>query len=279
MRFRVPVVCLLSIAPLLMQAGVEEKQTIRKTLPATPRLDVDNIWGSIRVSSYDGSEVQMIANETLRADSQSKLADAKRDVKLDISQKDGTTRFYVDGPFRDNCRDGSHHSHWDGNPGYSAKYDFEIKVPRRMEFELRTVNDGSIHVDGVKGDFEVHNVNGSIDMRGVAGSGTARTVNGEVTVQFVSNPRAASEFGSINGAIDLAFQPDLAAEFRIKTFNGGVFTDFDMAALPLRPVADESSEGRHRFKSDSYTSMRVGKGGPEIKIDGFNGEIRIRHAR
>lgn len=279
MRIRTPAVCLLCLAPLLLQAGVEEKQTIRKSLPAAQRLEVDNIWGSIRVSAYDGSELQMTAFETIRADSQSKVADARRDVKLDISQENGKTRLYVDGPFRDHCKDGSRDIHGDSNPGYTAKYDFEIKVPRHTAYELRTVNEGSIHVDGVSGDFEVHNVNGSIEMLGVAGSGTARTVNGEVAVQFTANPREASTFGSINGAIDLAFQPDLAAAFRIKTLNGGVYTDFDMAALPTRLVSNESSSGRQRFKTDSYTSMRVGQGGPEIQIDGLNGEIRIRHAK
>lgn len=279
MRLRVPVLCLFCLTPILLQAGVEEKQTIRKTLPAAQRLEVNNIWGSIRVSGYDGSEVRMTALETIRADSQSKLADARRDVKLDISQQDGKARFYVDGPFRDHCKDGSHGVHWDGNPGYEVKYDFEVKVPRHMAYELRTVNEGSIHVDGVSGDFEVNNVNGSIEMRNVAGSGTARTVNGEVSVLFTANPRAASTFASINGAIDLAFQPNLSADFRIKTFNGGVYTDFDMTALPTRLVSNEGSAGRQRFKADAYTSTRVGRGGPEIQIDGFNGEIRVRHAK
>jgi hypothetical protein len=279
MRSRVPALCRFCFAPFLLQADVEEKQTIRKTLPAAQRLEVDSIWGSIRVSGYDGGEVQMTAIETIHADSPSKLADARRDVKLDISQQDGKTRFYVDGPFRDHCKDGSHGVHWDGNPGYEVKYEFEIKVPRHTTYELRTVNEGGIHVDGVSGDFEVHNVNGSIEMLNVAGSGTARTVNGGVTALFTANPRAASTFASINGAIDLAFQPDLAADFRIKTFNGGVFTDFDMTALPTRLVSNESSAGRQRFKADAYTSTRVGHGGPVVQIDGFNGEIRIHHAK
>jgi len=160
-----------------------------------------------------------------------------------------------------------------------VKYDFEIKVPRHTTYELRTVNEGGIHVDGVNGDFEVHNVNGSIEMRNVAGSGAARTVNGEVAVLFTANPRTACTFASINGAIDLGFRPDLSADFRIKTFNGAVYTDFDMTALPTRLVSNESSPGRQRFKADAYTSTRVGDGGPVIQIDGFNGEIRIRHAK
>ncbi len=279
MRTHVPVVCLCCLAPVLLQAGVEEKQTIRKTLPASQRLEVNNVWGSIRVSGYAGNEIQMTAQEIIRADSQSKVADAKRDVKLDISQQDGKTRFYVDGPFRDQCKDGSNGVHWDGNSGYVVKYDFEIKVPRHMSYDVRTVNEGSIQVDGITGDYEVHNINGAIEMRGVAGSGVARTVNGPVTVQFTANPQGASTFASINGAIDLAFQPNLSADFRIKTFNGAVFTDFDMASLPVRVISNDSSGGRRRFKAYAYTSTRVGRGGPEIQIDGFNGEIRIRHAK
>ena len=64
-----------------------------------------------------------------------------------------------------------------------------------------------------------------------------------------------------------------------QAFNGGVFTDFDMTSLPMRLVSNESTAGHQRFKSDAYTSTRVGHGGTGIQIDGFNGEIRIHHVK
>jgi hypothetical protein len=247
-------------------------------LPAH-RVDVDNVFGSIHVVAGDVNDIRVTAVETIHADSPERMAEAHRDVKLDITQDGDLAKLYVDGPFRDNCRDGWRGAHNDRRPGYEVKYDFEIQVPRGAGVVLSTVNDGDIHVDGTVGDFDVNNVNGGIELKAVEGSGRAHTVNGPVRVVFLKNPRQDSSFASINGTIDLAFPPSLNAVLRIKTFNGPVYSDFDMTTLPVRNVSAETSGGMHKFKSDKFTSLQVGSGGPEIKIDGFNGEIRIRHAK
>jgi hypothetical protein len=258
--------------PALLLAEVGEKQTIRKTVPAAQWIDVDNIFGSIKVSGYEGREIQMVAQETIRADSSEKVAEARRDVKLDISQQGDTVRFYVDGPFRDQ-RD-----RWRdrGRPGYMVQYDFEIKVPRKTGFRLCTVNKGNIDVDGVTGDFQVRNVNGGIQMRGVDGSGEVRTVNGGIQVVFNRNPQSSTSFATINGKIDVGFQPGLSANVLMKTFNGDIYSDFPMTLLPASAMTVDTSDGKRRYRAGKFMSTRVGSGGPEIKFDGFNGEVLIR---
>jgi DUF4097 and DUF4098 domain-containing protein YvlB len=137
------------------------------------------------------------------------------------------------------------------------------------------VNDGHIKVQGVEGNYSVHNVNGGIEMLNIAGSGKVRTINGGVKVTFRENPRANSEYASLNGNVELYFAQNLAADFRFKTFNGGVFSDFPLSALPNRSATEERKNGKFIFRSDRYTGGRVGSGGPEIKVENFNGEIRV----
>src|SRR5205085_1276761 len=86
---------------------VDEKETIRKTLDLTAgsgarRLLVDNIFGFVHVTGYGGSQVQVSAEKHIYGYSNDAIAEAKRDVKLDMSQQGNFTRLYVDGPFRNN---------------------------------------------------------------------------------------------------------------------------------------------------------------------------------
>jgi len=245
---------------------VEEKQTIRKNFTAR-RMEIDNVHGYIHVTGYDGSEIQATIQETVRAASKERIQDARRDMKLDITQEGDLVRFCVD---KTRCC-GQGRREW----GYRVVYDYDIKAPRNTTIYLHAVNEGDIKVDGISGDYDIENVNGPIEVLEAAGSGRIYSVNGKVRVVFRRNPPAASTFGSLNGAVDLYFQPDLAADLRMKTFNGKFYTDFDLTALAPRSVTPERRDGKLLYRVDRYTGARAGRGGPEIRLDGFNGVIRI----
>jgi len=266
--------------------GLRESETIRRTLEfssdgGTKTLELDNIQGSIRVTGYNGSNVEMVAEKRIRAESDERLQAAKKEVRLDITNKSSTIEIYVDQPGngrRERSDSWRSRSHWNDR-GYDVAFDFEIRVPRDTKVRLRTVNDGDIRVQNVAGDFDVENVNGNVEMHEMSGSGRAHTVNGQMKAGFAGNPARASYFGSLNGDVEVTFQPNLSADLRFKTFNGGVYTDFPTAALPTPAAAAERRNGKFVYKSNGFSSARVGSGGPEIQFDGFNGNVRILRAR
>ena len=263
---------------------VEDEETIRKTLEfssgAGPKvLEVDNVQGSIKVTGDDGRMVEMVANRTNRAESQSILQTAKQEVKLDIKDKADTIEIYVDEPGHEHSTTSSSHSRWHDR-GYRVKFDFEIRLPRQAAVHLWTVNDGDIDVQNVAGDFNVSNVNGNVSVLRASGSGRAHTVNGQVTVGFTGNPKSESSFKTANGTIDVTFQPDLSADLRFKTFNGGVYTDFPgTLALPRAADTTGKRNGNFFYRSSDFSSVRVGKGGPEMSFDTLNGDVLIRQAK
>jgi hypothetical protein len=259
---------------------VHDTETIRKTYTmaagsAHKSLIVDNIFGSIDVTAIDGDQVQLVVNKTLRAESQSKLELARKEVTLDVTDQPDLLKLYVNGPFRCDCNGGCNGYHGDRDEAYRVNMDFQLQVPRNIDVELRTVNSGHIDVKGVTGEFVVRNVNGTVDMTDIAGSGTARSVNGHVKVSFRESPKQNSGFGSVNGAIELSFPHTLAADFRFKTFNGGVYTDFPVTALPMRAAEEQHEGSKVVIRSDRYSGGRIGAGGPEIRVDTLNGDIRI----
>jgi hypothetical protein len=255
---------------------LQETETIRKTFNLTGDhkiLEVDNVFGSIEVAGSEGNQVQLIVNKTISAESKDRMETAKKEVTLDITDQPDFLKLYVNGPFRCNCNDGCEGNR--GDRGYRVKMDFQLQVPRSIEVKLKTVNSGHVRVQDVTGNFSVRNVNGGIEMVNVAGSGIAKTVNGPVKVTFRENPRENSDFGTINGNVELYFVRGLAGDFRFKTMNGHVFSDFEMTSLPAQPVSAEQHGTKFVYHSDRFTGGRIGSGGPEIKAENLNGDIRV----
>jgi len=257
---------------------VEKTEKIQKNLSfpdskGIKELQVDNVWGFISVKGYNGSDVQLLVNKTIKAKSQDKLEKALEEVTLDITTEENTIDLYVNGPFR--CRDEKGNSIRWRNPGYEVHYDFELKVPYKTNLYIKTVTDGDITVEGIDGDFDVKNVNGKIDMKNVAGAGEAHTVNGWVKVVFTRNPESPCSFHTINGDLEISFPEAPSAEFLLKTFNGDVYSDFPVKYLAAQPGKGERKDGKYVYKSSRFFSVQSGKGGPEIKLDTLNGDILL----
>ncbi len=255
---------------------VQDQENIRKTfaLPAAgPKsLEIDNVWGSIEVIADASGQVQLAVDRSTRAESKEKLEQAKKEVTLDITQQGGALKFYVNGPFRCQCDDCRRPR---DNDGYRVKMDFQVHVPRDIDLNLKTVNEGRVLIHGTNGNFLVRNVNGDIEMDDVAGSGTARTVNGPVIVSFRQNPKESSDFKTINGNVELKFVRDLSADFRFKTFNGGIYSDFPVTAMPVHAMEQEHEGTKVIYRADRYAEVRVKSGGPQIQVENLNGDIRI----
>jgi hypothetical protein len=254
-----------------------EQEKIEKSfaMPASAgrrTLEIDNVWGSIEVVGSASDQAHVTVNKSIRAESKGKIEQAKKEVTLDVTQRADALKLYVNGPFRCNCHDCGRSRDDDG---YVVKMDFEVQVPRDVDIKIRTVNEGHVSVRDINGSFLVRNVNGDIQIRNIAGSGTARTVNGPVKVSFRQNPREASDFETVNGAIELQFARDLSADFRFKTFNGGIYSDFPVTALPVQGMQEEHHGAKVVFRADRYTGARINAGGPQIKVENLNGDIRI----
>ena len=256
---------------------VKEQENFEQTFPAVKKVDVDNFDGSVIVLGADTREIKVEIHKTIRARSPEKVQEAKRDVRLDMGPRDDELRLYVDGPFRCRCGDGSVNYRGSRYYGYEVSFDFTLRVPRETAVRLRTVNRGEIRVENTDGVFDAENINGGLDLVEISGSGHAYALNQPVHVSYRRNPAGASDFGSLNGDVEVAFRPGLSADMWLKTFNGSAYTDFDVTALPSRPAVREQRDGKYVYKSNQFYGVRVGQGGPELKFDAFNGDIRIRN--
>jgi len=256
--------------------GYEDHETIHRSFPlsgslADRKLTVDNVSGRIRVTGYDGNEVRIDIDRHNMAESQDKLAEAKRRVTLQISQSGGSVRLFEDGPFR-NGDDGVNYR-GDSHYGYRVDFNYEIQVPIAMALKLKNFNHGPIEIANTTGEFDIRGFNGGITMDRVSGFGSVNTFNGPIKVTFSPNPEHDTQFKTFNGTVDVYFRPDLNADLRFKTFNGGIYSDFELAPMPAA-----ASGARFVYRAGRSGQGRIGKGGPMLTFDGFNGTIRL-HAK
>jgi hypothetical protein len=73
------------------------------------------------------------------------------------------------------------------------------------------------------------------------------------------------------------FQSGLSADLLFKTFNGQIYSDFDVAPRAT-PIETEQKNGRYVYRSNRLQGGRTGQGGPQLSFDTLNGNIRLHRA-
>src|SRR5947209_7634694 len=74
---------------------VKDVQTVKNTfsLPSGKlSIEVDNVFGSIEVVGTSGDQVQMTVTQTYRGETQDKIAQAKKEVSLDVTNESGVLK-------------------------------------------------------------------------------------------------------------------------------------------------------------------------------------------
>jgi hypothetical protein len=259
---------------------VKEEETIEKTVPLSgspDRVVIDNLQGYVHATASAGSNVHIKAHKIIRAETDADLAEAKRDVKLDIAGKPGQVSVEYNAPWR--C-------HGDGQPCsgehrrfYDVIYDIDVEIPRDARTAISTVNGGDVRLDGLNGNFDVSNVNGSIVMNAIGGSGDAHTVNGPVAIHFSRNPTGPCSVKSVNGSLDMFFPQDLSGDLSFKTLNGQIYSDFDVSPRAMSVVESERRDGKFVYHGNRMSGGRAGRGGPELSFNTLNGSIRLHRGQ
>ncbi len=259
---------MLLVVPFISTAQEESVElfTVPLSSPSEPgKLIVEQVAGSIDVMAYEGNEVIVKAsfgNRKEHYEGKEEKEGLKRiqnnSLKIGAEEKDNVVQVI--------------------NEQWNKVTNLEIKVPTNFSLKLGTVNNGNIKVLGVNGEFEISNVNGEITLEKVSGSASADTVNGDVNVTFVNVTSGANmAFSSLNGDLEITFPSSVKADLKLKSEQGDIFTDFEMAVDKQKPVVDKNtSGGKYKVKIEQWVNGSINGGGPEMLFKTFNGDIIIR---
>jgi len=287
MQTRIVLYALLVVQPLCAQTSTEtisKELSFEKRSPANA-LMIANLFGSIKVTAYDGDKITVEVKKSVFAKTDARLEKGKVEVQLGIFDRADTLILYV----RDGCHEftrgglrrngwqrwGYEPNHDNCDLTYDYKMDFTVKVPASLNIDIGTVNNGSLIVENVEGTVRARNVNGGIRLENLKGRADAHTINGDVDVVYAQNPSGDCRFYSLNGDINAVFQPGLSASVAFESFNGSFYTNINrLENLPV--TVDKSGEGEGvKFKIND-NRYQVGRGGVLLDFETFNGNLYLK---
>jgi hypothetical protein len=237
---------------------------------------VENIFGSVELEGYDGNKVILEVEKEFSADTKNELEDALRKVFLVIETKGDTVDVFLTGIC--GCNRNKNHNHNWHLCDFKFNYDFKVKVPRKANINVSTVNNGNVEVQNIEGDVVAKNVNGGITVGNISGSAKVHTINGNVEVRHVKNPLKKSSYYSLNGDVNVYYNPDLSAEMHFKSFQGEMYSDFDNTEMlpPVLTTSKTKNKNNTTYKIDNVMAIKVGKGGIVLSFETFNGDVYVR---
>ncbi len=252
---------------------VEQSKTWTETFPVTtgsPTLNIENIWGDVRVRPGRDGEIVVTIKELRSAPDQKRFDRSLETLKLNTESDDSGVAFYV----------GTADRNWHGRNRCRAcrlDYQFDVVVPVNTQLDVSTVNDGRIDVADVAGSVSAANVNGPISVSGMHVCEELNSVNGEVDLGFATPPGDNCTIETINGDITLVLPENSGFDVAMDLFNGRMLTQLPVDSLALPATVEHTeSNGRHQYKIAQLAGVRIGAGGPLFTISSMNGDIRIQ---
>jgi hypothetical protein len=259
----------------------QHHETIKKTMPL-PQSDnavlvIENVFGSIEVEGYEGTEVIFEIENEFSADTSEELEKAMKKVFLAFEIKEDTLDVFPNGTC--GCRQNRHRNFdWSDACDFKYKYDFKVKVPVRANINVSTVVDGKIEIKNIQGNVVARNVNGDINMDKITGSADVNDINGNVEVRYIKSPNQHSKYYSLNGNVNVYYPSDLSADMSFKSFQGEMYTNFEVSEWlpPLILSTQSKDKNSTKYKVENKLLFRVGKGGIKIDFETFNGDVFVR---
>jgi DUF4097 and DUF4098 domain-containing protein YvlB len=277
------------------QDAKTDRAVVPLTDPAKPALiKADVLMGGITVKGYDGKEVIVEAKVRERSltdeddEDQEAIEAIQAVVAEEVKEEKDKARKIAGMKKIGVVSTGLEVEESNNVVSISAeswKYavDITIQVPRASSLELHSTNDGDIVVENVSGEIEVENVNGSNTLRNISGNAVVNTVNGDVTVTMTRvTPDKPMSFSSMNGDVDVTLPADIKANVKMKSQQGEIYSDFDIALKPVPQKAEEvskSGKGKYRISFEKHIYGAINGGGPEYAFNTFNGDVFIRKGK
>lgn len=263
-RAAVLLAAMTAMAPVFAQ-GNPQIITIPLTSPGEPyELDIDILSARIEV-----------------------IGEAREDLEFAVTVEQGTRRIITPSGTQP-ITTGAYSLEVDENDNQVSvdtdwradKVNIVARVPQRGDLHLSTTNEGEIIVSNVTGNHELDNTNGPITATGISGSVIAETVNADIDVSFTNlDSGNAMSLITINGNIDLGIPGNAGAQLHIDTSKGEIYSDFEVDVQASEPVVERREDrGGVEVRVESVIIANVNGGGPVIRLETLNGDIRISNS-
>jgi hypothetical protein len=273
------------------------------TIPPNSQVFIENSLGNIKLTSYKGKTVELIANKKGPEGDSIEINEDRSGDRIGIYARN--PRFT---PPKPSYGAGAPKPFTPRKPfpppgppvptappvspsGVSkASVDFEIRVPQSIEYKQISLSSffgsgnisvsevkgsfsiltgtGSVEVSEVKGHFSIQTRTGSVEIRNVIGQVTASSTSGTISVYLAhtnDDPRDLN-YSSVSGNVIVRAPANLSAIIDMRSQSGLLQTDF-----PLN--IQEARYGPGKF----VLGGQLGKGKDKLRIYSNFGQVSLMH--
>ncbi len=239
---KIKTVLLASLVMCAMFTGLATAQDFQRdfNLPGGAGISIRNVAGNINVAGYDGASIIVAAFKQGRDRDRVAIVDASGDDYINI---------YVEYP-----RYGS----------TDASVEFEIRVPRSVQFDLEDISSvsGDVNITSIAGLIHTQSVSGRIEIRDFVGNANANSVSGDVYAQITQSVGPVNlRFASVSGDVVVQVPADLSAYVDLSTISGSIWTGFPIRFTGRWPLWGRSARGR------------LGTGAGSLKMSSISGRV------
>jgi DUF4097 and DUF4098 domain-containing protein YvlB len=258
------------------QEANTERAVVPFSNPSKPgRLEVDVYRGGITVKGYEGKEVIVEARVREKA-----IAEKEEQAP---KEKGGLTRLTQIGPAGLSVEEENNVMSVEVE-SMQKTVDLSIQVPYATSLYIEAYTGGDIVVEKITGEIEAENYAGAIRLTDISGTVVADSYAGEVKVTFVKvTPDKPMSFSTWSGDIDVTLPADIKANVKMKSDNGEIYSDFNIAlgAAPRKAIVEDTrkEDGKYRLTFDSSMLGTINGGGPEYQFTNYSGNIYIRKGK
>lgn len=258
------------------------EEEFHHTYPLNPggRIELNNINGRVKISSWDRNEVKLDALKYAGTREQLELAEIQIQaepslISIRTHYKESNLTFTDDDPIH--------------NP---ASVEYTLVVPAGARLDAIKLVNGDLDIQNISGDVDARCINGRLRASGLRGHTALSTINGklELTTDTTSgvvlsegarpSPRTPIQptstgqptnlprdikLKSVNGSVIVVLPSDANAEVTAKTVSGFIKNDFGL------PVNDGRYVGH-------TLAGRLGSGAAHIELKNVNGSISVQRA-
>jgi hypothetical protein len=241
----------------------QDSREVRKSgeFDQNGRVSIDTYKGSIRVSTWNKSEIEIVARiESDGSDRHSREQVEDTEIRIDLSSHSARIKTDYD---RAKNR---HHRFFGLFVGDDSDnlplVHYNIKVPKTTKVEIKDYKSRT-EVTDLESEVNIETYKGEVDVARLSGSLDIETYKGEVRAGF-TRLNGRSRFETYKGSIDISLPRGKGFELDADIGRHGSF-DSEFAL----------EKKRHDRRSDTALRSAVNGGGPVVRLKTDHGTIRL----
>lgn len=253
MRMKLMGASVLAIVLAGPAAAQDSTWTWHRTIPAGQALRIEAIQGDVSATPASGGDVEVIARITGRS------SDDHR-ARINVVERAGGVTICAVHEDSNDC-DSNGHRHRNGER--DDRVDFEVRVPRGVEFNGRSVS-GDVTATGLTAEASAASVSGDVYVE-TAGIANGSSVSGDVHLKMGrADWEGTLKLSSVSGDVIVEIAGDLNTTVDFSTVSGEMESDW--------PITLKSS-GSHRGVTGT-----IGTGGRKLTVSTVSGDVELRKA-